>query len=125
MLKLILQNNAEIQVKEGSTIFDIMIDPSDYSYMWEALTESNLKLVKLISESGDLLDQKENLVVASENSFREKDLVSCHFYLREKTEVELLREQIAALTAELSVHDGAIADMGEAISDLAEEGGIA
>ncbi len=125
MLKLILQNNTEIQVKEGSTIFDIMIDPSDYSYMWEALTESNLKLVKLISESGDLLDQKENLVVASENSFREKDLVSCHFYLREKTEVELLREQIAALTAELSVHDGAIADMGEAISDLAEEGGIA
>lgn len=125
MLKLILQNNTEIQVKEGSTIFDIMIDPSDYSYMWEALTESNLKLVKLISESGDLLDQKENLVVASENSFREKDLVSCHFYLREKTEVEQLREQIAALTAELSVHDGAIADMGEAISDLAEEGGIA
>lgn len=125
MLKLILQNNTEIQVKEGSTIFDIMIDPSDYSYMWEDLTESNLKLVKLISESGDLLDQKENLVVASENSFREKDLVSCHFYLREKTEVELLREQIAALTAELSVHDGAIADMGEAISDLAEEGGIA
>ena len=125
MLKLILQNNTEIQVKEGSTIFDIMIDPSDYSYMWEALTESNLKLVKLISESGDLLDQKENLVVASENSFREKVLVSCHFYLREKTEVELLREQIAALTAELSVHDGAIADMGEAISDLAEEGGIA
>lgn len=125
MLKLILQNNTEIQVKEGSTIFDIMIDPSDYSYMWEDLTESSLKLVKLISESGDLLDQKENLVVASENSFREKDLVSCHFYLREKTEVELLREQIAALTAELSVHDGAIADMGEAISDLAEEGGIA
>lgn len=125
MLKLILQNNTEIQVKEGSTIFDIMIDPSDYSYMWEALTENSLKLVKLVSGSGDLLDQKENLVVASENSFREKDLVSCHFYLREKTEVELLREQIAALTAELSVHDGAIADMGEAISDLAEEGGIA
>lgn len=125
MLKLILQNNTEIQVKEGSTIFDIMIDPSDYSYMWEALTESSLKLVKLVSGSGDLLDQKENLVIASENSFREKDLVRCHFYLREKTEVELLREQIAALTAELSVHDGAIADMGEAISDLAEEGGIA
>lgn len=125
MLKLILSDNTEIEIIDGSTLFDVQVDADQYAAMWETLTESNLKLVKLISESGDLLDQKENLVVASENSFREKDLVSCHFYLREKTEVELLREQIAALTAELSVHDGAIADMGEAISDLAEEGGIA
>ena len=125
MLKLILHNNTEIQVKEGSTVFDIIVDPSDYICMWESLTESNLKLVKLMSENGDLLDQMENLVADSENSFREKDLVKCHFYLREKTEVELLREQVAALTAELSIHDGAIADMGEAISGLAEEGGIA
>lgn len=124
MLKLILSNNTEIEVKDGSTIFDIQVNADQYAAMWNTLTESNLKLVKLISESGDLLDQKNSLVVASENSFREKDFVSCHFYLREKTEVELLKEQVASLTAQLNVHDGAISDLGTAVSDLAE-GGLA
>ncbi len=125
MFKLILSDNTEIPVSNGSTLFDVMVEPARYSSMWSHLTESNLKHVRLVSENGDLLDQKENLVVDSEYSFREEESVRCHFYLREKTEVELLREQIAALTAELGVHDGAIADMGEAISSLAEEGGIA
>ncbi len=123
MFKLILSDNTEIPVSNGSTLFDIMVEPARYSSMWNHLTESNLKRVRLVLENGDLLDQKENLVVDSEYSFRENEFVKCHFYLREKTEVELLREQVAALTAELGVHDGAIADMGEAISSLAEEGG--
>ena len=124
MFKLILSNNKEIHVIDGSTLFDIMVEPIQYASMWENLTESNLKLVKLMSENNDLLDQMENLVVDREISFRKKEAVTCHFYLREKTEVELLREQVSALTAELSVHDGAITDIGEAISRLAGEGGL-
>lgn len=123
MLTLILSDNTEIEVKDGSTLFDIMAEPGQYSTMWETLTKDRLKLAKLMSENDDLLDQRENLVIDSETSFPGKNGVVCHFYLREKTEIELLREQIAALTAELGVHDGAIADMGEAISSLAEEGG--
>lgn len=129
MFKLILFDNTEIEVKDGSTLFDLQVDPVQYISMWESLTESNLKLVKLVSESGDLIDQLSDLVVDHEFSIKEKDTILCHFYLREKdaTEIELesLRKKIAELTAELSVHDGAIADMGEAISGLAEEGGLA
>lgn len=121
MLKLILSNNTEIEVKDGSTIFDIIAETSQYKTMWKNLTENNLKIVKLVSEHNDLIDQKENLVVDSESSFREKNNVVCHFYLREKSEVELLREQVADLTAQLNVHDGAINDLGEAVSGLAEE----
>ncbi len=129
MLKLILSNNAEIGVNDGSTIFDLMVNPSDYANMWENLTEDGLKTVTLTSENGDFIDRLSDLAVDHELSTREKDAVVCHFYLREKDETELeiekLREQIVSLTAELSVHDGAIADMGAAISGLAEEGGMA
>lgn len=129
MLKLILSNNAEIGVNDGSTIFDLMVNPSDYANMWENLTEDGLKTVTLTSENGDFIDRLSDLAVDHELSTREKDAVVCHFYLREKNETELeikkLREQIVSLTAELSVHDGAIADMGAAISGLAEEGGMA
>lgn len=129
MFKLILSNNTEIEVLDGSTLFDVQVDASRYADMWEYLTESNLRLVKLVSENGDLVDQLSDLAVDHEFSVKEKDVISCHFYLREKdtTEIELehLREKVAELTAELSVHDGAIADIGEAISGLAEEGGLA
>lgn len=128
MLKLILQNGFEIEVKDGSTIFNIMINPNQYSDMWEYLTDPNLKLVKLITENGDMIDQLSDLTVDYEESNREKDIVNCHFYLREKTkeeiELDTLRNQVEILTSQLSVHDGAIADMGEAISDLANEGGL-
>ena len=128
MLKLILSNNAEIGVNDGSTIFDLMVNPSDYANMWETLTEDGLKTVTLTSENGDFIDRLSDLAVDHELSTREKDVVDCHFYLPEKDETELenerLREQIVSLTAELSVHDGAIADMGAAISGLAEEGGM-
>lgn len=129
MLKFILSNNAEIEVLDGSTLFDLRIVADKYAAMWEILTERNLKVVKLVSENGDLIDQLSDLTVDHEFSIKEKDVIYCHFYLREKNvteiELELLRNQVAELTAELSVHDGAINDLGEAVSGLAEEGGLA
>ena len=117
MLKLILSNNAEIGVNDGSTIFDLMVNPSDYANMWKTLTEDGLKTVTLhVGKWGFHKTGLSDLAVDHELSTREKDVVVCHFYLREKDETELeiekLREQIVSLTAELSVHDGAIADMG-------------
>ena len=100
MLKLILSNNAEIGVNDGSTIFDLMVNPSDYANMWETLTEDGLKTVTLTSENGDFIDRLSDLAVDHELSTREKDVVVCHFYLREKDETELeiekLREQIVS-----------------------------
>lgn len=125
MLKIILANGTEIEVKDGSTLFDIQVDASQYEYVWGQFTLENMKLVKLVSKNGDLHDHRENLVVDSEHSIREKGKVQCHFYLREKTEVELLREEIARLKETSGVHDAAISDLGEAVSSLAEDGGIA
>lgn len=124
MLILVLSNDMEIEVLDGSTIFDIMVNPSQYNYMWTQLAQEKLKLVKLVTQSGVLLDQKENLVVNSENSFWNKESIECHFYLREKTREELLEEEVASLKEQLAVHDGAIGDIAQAVSGLAEEGGL-
>lgn len=124
MLKLILSDNTEIEVKDGSTLFDMQVDVEQYVAMWGSLTESNLKLVKLTSDSGNLIDQKENLVVDSQNSFMKNGEVKCHFYLREKNELELANERIALLEETLGIHDGAINDLATVISDLSERGGI-
>lgn len=124
MLKLILSDYTELEIKDISTLFDIQIEPSQYEYVWSQLTPENMTLVKLTTESGVLMDQRENLVVDSEQSTREKGEIQCHFYLREKTEVELLREEVARLRETSGVHDGAITDLAEAVSGLAEEGGL-
>lgn len=123
-MKLILSNNIEIEVKDGSTLFDVQVDSFQYEYVWSQLTPENMALVKLTTENGDLIDQRDNLVVDSEHSVRKKEEVRCHFYLREKTEVELLREEVARLKETSGVHDGAIEDLAVAVSGLAEEGGI-
>ena len=102
MLLLILSNNTETKVKYGSTIFDIEVDPDQYEDMWNQLTPENLKSVKLTTESGDLIDQK--------------DTVHCHFYLREKTEVELLREQVSALMESFSIRNEANNNIEEVIN---------
>ena len=53
MFKLILSDNTEIPVSNGSTLFDIMVEPVQYSSMWNHLTERNLKHVRLVSGNGD------------------------------------------------------------------------
>ena len=124
MLKIVLSDYTEIEVKGGSTLFDVQVDSFQYEYVWSQLIPENMTIVKLTTENGDMMDQRENLVVDSERSIREKGKIQCHFYLREKTEVELLREEVAMLRETSGVHDGAITDLAEAVSGLAEEGGL-
>ncbi len=125
MLYLILSDNTIIEVKDGSTIFDIMVDPEKYNEIWNQLTPENLKLVKLVVNPKDEMpiDPKSNLVVDNEISSRIKGIVECHFYLREKNEIELLQDRVEKLMAESNVHDGAIGDLATAVSELAEQGG--
>lgn len=109
MLNIILSNST-IEVKDGSTLFDIMVEHSQIASVWDNLTENNLKLVKLVSEDGGLLDQRSDLAVDHELSVREKGEVVSHFYLREKNEVEVLREKVTLLESKLkSCFDGEVA----------------
>ena len=97
---------------------------------WDILTEENLKSVQIQNGDGITVANYENLVLDSETSYAIKDKdgvekILTSFHLRPKTDVELLREEVEALKEGQEVQDGAISDIGEAVSELAEEGGLA
>lgn len=130
--KLILTNQSEIEIESASSLSHIKVI-SDTKYdmisIWDMLTEDNLKSVQVQNGEGMTIASYKNLVLDSETSSVLKDedgieKVLTSFHLREKTEVELLREEVEALKEGQEVQDGAIADLGEAVSGLAEEGGL-
>lgn len=130
--KLILANQSEIEIESASSLSDIkVISETKYDMIstWDMLTEDNLKSVQIQNGDGTTIANYKNLVLDSETSsvFKDEDNIEkilTSFHLREKTEVELLREEVEALKEGQEVQDGAIADLGEAVSGLAEEGGL-
>ena len=131
--KLILNDNTEITIESASSLSDIRIvseTKSDMISTWDILTEENLKSVQIQNGDGITVANYENLVLDSETSYAIKDKdgvekILTSFHLRPKTDVELLREEVEALKEGQEVQDGAISDIGEAVSELAEEGGLA
>ena len=127
--KLILNNQTEITIENASSLSEITVK-SDTKYdmvsVWDMMTEENLKFVQIKNSDGVIVADYENLVLDSETSSAQKDgTILTSFHLREKTDVELLREEVEALKEGQEVQDGAISDLGEAVSGLAEEGGLA
>lgn len=126
--KLILKNGTEISVEPGASLSDIKVVSETKDFMvdtWDLFTNENLKQVKVQNGNGVEIADYENLVLDSETSRIQKDgTIVTSFNLREKTEVELLKERIEQLESGQEVQDGAISDLGEAVSGLAEEGGI-
>ena len=127
--KLILSNNVEIEIESGSSLSDIkFLSETKYDMIstWDMLTEENLKHIEIQNEDGTVIGMYDNILFESETSTIQKDgRILTRFNLREKTEVELLRERIEKLESGQEVQDGAISDLGAAVSGLAEEGGLA
>lgn len=92
------------------------------------LTPANLKNVELQTDEGGKLAEFQNLVLvgteevpvygADEETINGYEL---HIHLREKTDVEVLTERMDALEESQATQDGAIDDLGEAVSGLYEE----
>lgn len=125
--KLILSNQSQIEIESASSISDIkVVSETKYDMIsaWDMLTPENLKFVQIQNGDGVTVGNYENLVFESETSTVQPDgKILTSFRLREKTEVELLREEINSLKEGQEVQDGAISDLGAAVSGLAEEGG--
>lgn len=125
--KLILNDNSSIEIESASSLSDIRVlskTKADMLSAWDMLTEGNLKSIQIQDAAGGIVGAYENLVLHDEtSSIREDGTVLTSFHIREKTAVELLREEVSALKEGQEVQDGAISDLGEAVSSLAEEGG--
>lgn len=122
--KLILTNQSEIEIESASSLSDIkVISDTKYDMVstWDMLTEDNLKSVHIQNSDGIVVADYENIILDSETSTVQKNgTILTSFHLREKTEVELLRKEVEALKEGQEVQDGAIADLGEAVSELFE-----
>ena len=120
--KLILKDGAAIELEAGASLGAIQVSVSDRSAMlqiWEKLTEGNLAEVNIQNGSGLTVGSYKNLVLVSETSIVKKDgTVITTYCLREKTDMEKRLDNVEAGQA---IQDGAIADLGEVSSLLAEQ----
>lgn len=122
--KLILNNNTEIEIESGSSLSDMkVISETKYDIIstWDMLTEENLKHIEIKNVDDTVVGIYDNILLDSETSTVQPDgKILTSFYLREKTEVELLRERVEQLESGQEVQDGAIMDLGDAVSALSE-----
>lgn len=129
---MVLKDSTEILMEDGSDKYRIHIVVEDLislGTLWDKLTMQNLAEVQIKNAEGAGIGNYSNMALCTP-AFRAVDKtgdgrIQATFEIRQKTELELLKEQIATMKETLSVHDGAIGDMGAVISAVAEaqEGG--
>ncbi len=124
--KLTLKNNFIIELEAGASLSDMKTLFTDKSVMmeaWSELTNENLSEVTIRNGSGIVVSRPTGLVLVSETSIVQPDgKILTSFRLREKSDVE---KRLDRVETSLEVHDGAIMDTAEMLSDVAEmqEGG--
>lgn len=121
--KIVLSNNQEIEIESGASLSDIRVVSDtkvDMLATWDMLTPENLKSVRVVNADGVTVGNYNDFVLASETSTEKDGKIETSFNLREKTETE---KRLDALENGQEVQDGAINDLGTAVSDL-EEGGL-
>lgn len=123
--KLILKDGTEIKIESLSSLSDMkVVSQTKYDMIsaWDAMTKENLKEVQIQNGDGLTVGRYENLALESETSSLQADgTILTSFHLRKKTEVE---KRLDILEDGQEVQDGAITDLGEVVSGLAEEGGL-
>lgn len=122
--KLIFNDKTTLDLESGSALSNMKVlsaTKQDMLTAWDKFTDFNLKSVQIKNADGISVGTYENLVLENETSvIRPDGSILTSFRLREKRDVELLKEQIETMKELQEVQDGAIADLGEAVSGLAE-----
>lgn len=118
--KIILSNNYEIEIESGASLSDIRVvseTKTDMLDTWDMLTPVNLASVRVINGDGMTVGTYNDLVLVLETSTEKDGKIETSFNLREKTDTE---KRLDALESGQEVQDGAIMDLGEAVSTLSE-----
>lgn len=128
-MKLILADGSVINFAEDRGIGDII---AIYATMEAAqvdevkITPANVAHIQTTTDNGDPIGEYFNLVINSTEIvpvYDDEETVSSyelHIHLREKTAVEVLTERVDALEESQETQDGAIDDLGGAVSELME-----
>lgn len=121
---LVLSNNERISLEDGSSLGNMRVLSQDKANMiaiWDAFSDKNLKTAQMYVD-GSMTGEYSDLTCDGESSIQQKDgTILTDFRIRQKTELEILRERVAALEEGQGVQDGAIDDLGVVTSTLAEQ----
>ena len=125
MNKIYLKDGFNVVLEDGSSLSNIVVrfrDRESIIAVWDRFTNENLKSVQITTEDNLVIGAYENLTLESVTCTDTKDgKTLASFKLREKTELELLKEEMAAMKEEQEIHSGAISDLGEVVSIMAEQ----
>ena len=128
-MKLILADNPIINFTTDRGIGDII---ATYQTMAAAqadeakITPANVAHIQTTTDGGDPIGEYFNLLIESTAIvpvYEDEEITAyeLHIHLREKSAVEVLADRVDALEESQEVQDGAIEDLGEAVSGLYEE----
>lgn len=129
--RLVLKDLTEIELETGASLGNLGVLFPDKAAMvatWDRLTPENLSAVQIRNGDGLVVGNHTDLVLASETSVVRPDgSVLTSFNIREKTDVEKLSDRLDAVEEGQTVQDGAIMDVAEVVSVMADaqEGGMA
>ena len=123
---LILKDQTTLEIEAGASLTNITILSANKSEMvekWDKMTKDNLSAVQVKNADGAVIGNYMDLILVSETSTILADgTISTALHLREKTDMERLEEKVEALMAVQAVQDGAISDLGTAVSDISAGG---
>lgn len=114
-----------IELEAGASLSALQVVSTDKAAMvttWDKFIVDNLAQVQVKNGDGLTVGNYTDLVLVSETSVIQTDgTILTTYNLREKSAVELLEERISAVEEGQTVQDGAITDLGEMTSFLAEQ----
>ena len=121
--KLILTDGTTVELESGASLGSMQVVFADKAYMveaWDKFTDENLKSVQITDGNGAVLAEYTDLVLVSVTSTEQADgTILTTFALREKSEVELLKEQTAAQAEQMEMLTACVLEMSEKVYEQA------
>lgn len=118
---LVLKDGTAVELEAGASLGSLQVVSADKAGMvgvWDKLTADNLSSVRIKNSSGLTVGNYTGLVLVSETSAIQQDgTILTSFCLREK---DALEKRLDAVEEGQAVQDGAIMDMAEVLSTVAE-----
>lgn len=118
---LVIRDSTVIELETGASLSALGVLSADKAAMvstWESLTEFNLARVQIKNGDGLVVGEYTDLILVSETSVINPDgSILTYFNLREKSDIE---KRLDAIEDGQEMQNGAINDLGEITSVLAE-----
>lgn len=116
---LVLADGTTVELESGASLGNmkaVFADKASMVETWDKFTDENLKTVQITDGNGTVLAEYTDLILVSVTSTEQADgTILTTFALREKSEVELLKEQTAAQAEQMEMLTACVLEMSETV----------